>query len=291
MKWEGITEFVAVSEHMSFTLASKALLISTAQVSRQITALEKRLSVKLFHRTTRKVALTEEGHLYYLHCKDLLDGLDAAEQAINNLTGTPKGTVNVSVPVTYGEKVIIPILNDFVKMHTDIKIITNLSNNRVDMVESGFDLAIRLGELEDSTLVARKLTQRSTFVCASPQYIQKFGMPHSLSDLNDHNCLLGTHDYWRFINNGKEKKLKVTGSVRCNSGFGLVDAALKGIGIIQLPDFYVNNYLETGELVPLLKQHQKPKDGVWAVYPQNRYLSLKVKTLVDFVTAKLLAKE
>ncbi|MEP1551077.1 MAG: LysR family transcriptional regulator [Paraglaciecola sp.] len=291
MRWEGITEFVAVADRKSFTLASKDLLLSTAQVSRQIAALEKRLRVKLFHRTTRKVALTEEGHLYYVHCKDLLDGLDAAEQALNNLKGVPQGTVNVSAPVTYGENVIIPILNDFVKFNSGIKININLSNNRVDLVESDFDLAIRLGQLEDSSLVARQLTQRSTFVCASPEYIKKFGSPHSLSELSHHNCLLGTNDYWYFINSGKEKKVKVSGSIRCNSGYGLVNAALKDIGVIQLPDFYVTDYIESGELIPLLEQYQKPKEGVWAVYPQNRYLSMKVKALIEFLMIELSKQE
>lgn len=287
MKWEGLSEFVAVAEHRSFTFAAKNLRLSTAQVSRQVNALEKRLRVKLFHRTTRKVALTEEGHLYYVHCRNLQDGLDAAEQAINNLKGVPQGSVSVSAPVTYGEKVIIPILNEFVKLHSGIKITTNLSNNRVDLVDSDFDLAIRLGQLEDSSLIARKLTERSTYVCASPQYIKDFGAPHSLSELSRHNCLLGTNDYWRFLNNGKEKKVKVSGNLRCNSGYGLVNAALKDIGVIQLPDFYLNEHLEAGSLIPLLEQFQKPKDGVWAVYPQNKYLSIKVKALIDFIVSEL----
>lgn len=287
MKWAGITEFVSVSETMSFTLTAKLLNISTAQVSRQISALEKRLKIKLFNRTTRKVSLTEEGHVFYLHCRNLLDGLDVAEQAMNTFKQTPQGTINITAPITYGEQVIIPLLNDFVQKYDEIQINTNLSNNRVDIIESGFDLAIRLGHLEDSSLMAIKLSTRTTHVCASPEYIKTFGSPHSLSELKNHNCLLGTRDYWRFIDKSREKHIKVNGNVRCNSGYGLVDAALKNIGIIQLPDFYVSQYLQSGELVSLLDIFQEPEEGIWAVYPQNKYLSLKNKTLIEFIKSKL----
>jgi len=287
MKWQGINEFVAVAENESFTLAAKNLKISTAQVSRQINALEKRLNVKLFYRTTRKVALSEEAQLFYQHCRSLLNGLDAAEQAITNLHSSPQGTIKLSAPVTYGEQKILPLINDFVQLYSNINVISDLTNNRVDLIEGGFDLAIRLGQLKDSTLIAKKLAMRSNFVCASPEYIKKSGEPHSLSELKNHNCLLGTRDYWRFNEQGKEKNIRVTGNIRCNSGIVLVDAALKHLGIIQLPDYYVQQYLASGKLVTLLDNVQEPEEGIWAVYPHNRYLSPKIRLLLDYLAIHL----
>lgn len=287
MKWQGINEFVAVAESESFTLAAKNLKISTAQVSRQINALEKRLNVKLFYRTTRKVSLTQEAQLFYQHCRSLLDGLDAAEQALTNLQSNPQGTIKLSAPVTYGEQKILPLINNFVRLHSNINVISELTNNRVDLIEGGFDLAIRLGQLEDSSLIAKKLAIRSNFVCASPEYLKKSGEPHSLSELKNHNCLLGTRDYWRFSENAKEKNIRVTGNIRCNSGIGLVDAALKHLGIIQLPDYYVQQHLQSGKLVTLLDNFQEPEEGIWAVYPHNRYLSPKIRLLLDYLQTHL----
>ncbi|WP_019614951.1 LysR substrate-binding domain-containing protein [Psychromonas ossibalaenae] len=287
MKWEGINEFVAVAETESFTLASKNLKISTAQVSRQISALEKRLNIKLFYRTTRKVTLTQEAQLFYRHCRDVLDGLEAAEQAVTNLQSSPQGSIKLSAPVTYGEQKILPLINDFVQLYSEIEVVSDLTNNRIDLVEGGFDLAIRLGQLKDSSLIAKKLAVRSNFVCASPEYINKFGEPHSLSELKHHNCLLGTRDYWRFNEQGREKNIRVKGNIRCNSGIGLVDAALKHLGIIQLPDYYLQRHLDSGKLVTLLDNMREAPEGIWAVYPQNRYLSPKIRLLVDYLQENL----
>ena len=287
MKWQGIYEFVAVAETQSFSLASKNLNISTAQVSRQITALEKRLQVKLFYRTTRKVSLTQEAQVFYQHCRNLLDGLDTAEQAITNLQSSPQGKIKLTAPVTYGEQKILPLVNDFVALYGEIEVTTELTNHRVDLIDGGFDIAIRLGQLQDSSLIARQLNQRSTYVCASEQYLKKHGQPYSLSELKDHNCLLGTRDYWRFIEQGKEKTLRVKGNLRCNSGIALVDAALKGIGVVQLPDYYLTPYLESGQLIAILDQFREPAEGIWAVYPQNRYLSPKIRLLIDYLAEHL----
>lgn len=287
MKWQGINEFVAVAETQSFSMAAKNLNISTAQVSRQISALEKRLQVKLFYRTTRKVSLTQEAQLFYQHCRNLLDGLDTAEQAITNLQSSPQGKIKLTVPVTYGEQKILPLVNDFVALHNEIEVSTELTNHRVDLIDGGFDVAIRLGQLQDSTLIAKQLSQRSNYVCATESYLQKHSQPYSLSELKHHNCLLGTRDYWRFIEQGKEKTLRVKGNLRCNSGLSLVDAALKNIGIVQLPDYYVQPYIESGQLISILDQFREPAEGIWAVYPQNRYLSPKIRLLIDHLAKHL----
>ena len=287
MQWQGINEFVAVAETENFTQASKQLKISTAQVSRQVSALEKRLAIKLFYRTTRSVTLTEEGSIFYQHCRSVLDGLDAAEQAVTHLQSTPQGKIKLTVPVTYGELVILPLVNNFLLNYPDINVSAYLSNQTIDLVDQGYDLAIRLGKLEDSSMMAKKLTNRSTYVCASPDYIAQFGSPQTLAELVQHNCLLGSLDFWRFRVDNQERNIRVKGRLRYNSGFSLTDAALKGLGLVQLPDYYVEKHIKSGSLVTVLERYNQTDEGVWALYPHNRQLSTKIRLLVDYLTQNI----
>ena len=285
--WEGVSEFVAVAETESFTKAAARLGISTAQVSRQVSALETRLAAKLFHRTTRKVSVTEVGRVYYQHCRQVLDGLDEAERAITNLQTTPRGLLKITAPVTYGEGTIAPLINDFLTQYPELEVQMNLTNLKVDLVDQGYDLAIRLGQLEDSSMMAKRLGSRTQYVCASPSYVSTYGLPHTLSELDQHNCLIGTLDYWRFQEKGKARNVRIKGNLSCNSGHALVDAAIKGLGIIQLPDYYVNPFIASGELVSLLENNRQADEGIWALYPHNRHLSPKVRMLLDFLGDKL----
>ena len=287
MRWEGVSEFVCVAEYESFTRGAKALGISTAQVSRQISALEQRLKIKLLYRTTRKVSLTEEGRVFYQHCRSVLDGLDAAEQAVSSLQSKPQGRIKLTAPVTYGEQQLLPLINDFMVQYRDIEVTAFLSNQKIDLIEGGYDLAIRIGKLRDSTMMAKKLSLRTNFVCATPAYLNQYGVPRTLDDLSQHNCLLGTRDYWHFVEDGTEKNLRVSGSIQCNSGYSLVDAALKGLGIVQLPDYYVQKHLASGALVSLLDDYREPEESIWALYPHNRQLSPKIRLLVDYLAERL----
>ena len=174
MRWDGISEFVHVAENESFTRASKIMAISTAQVSRQISALEQRLNTKLFYRTTRKVSLTEEGRVFYQHCRSVLDGLDAAERAVTNLQSKPQGKIKLTAPVTYGEKQILPLVNNFISQYQDVEVSAYLSNRQVDLFDEGYDLAIRLGKLSDSSMMAKILGKRTNYICASPHYLEKY---------------------------------------------------------------------------------------------------------------------
>lgn len=285
--WEGVSEFVAVAEAESFTAAAKRLGISTAQVSRQVSALESRLSTKLLYRTTRKVSVTEAGQTYYQHCRQVLDGLEEAERAMTNLQLIPKGKLRLTAPVTYGEKVIAPLVNDFILRYPELEVQLNLTNQKLDLVGGGYDLAIRLGKLEDSSMMAKRLSSRTLYVCASPEYLSTYGVPHSLSELDRHNCLQGNLDYWRFQDRGKPYNVRVKGNMKCDSGWALLDAALKGIGIVQLPDYYVQPSLACGKLMNLLEHYQEADDGIWAIYPHNRHLSPKVRMLLDFLDESL----
>ncbi len=287
MQWEGITEFVYVAEQESFTEAAKRIGISTAQVSRQVSALEKRLRIQLLYRTTRKVTLTEEGRIFYQHCRSVLDGLDAAKRAITNLQTKPQGKIKLTAPVAYGEKQILPLVNNFALQHSDVEVDAYLTNRQVDLVDEGYDLAIRIGKLSDSTMMAKKLSKRTNYVCASPKYLDTHGIPHSISELNKHSCLLGTPDHWHFSKLGKEISVRMTGRLRYNNGYSLTDAALKGLGIVQLPDYYVEVYLKSGELISVLEHNRAPDERIWAMYPHNRHLSPKIRLLVDYLAEQL----
>ncbi len=281
--WQGITEFVAVVESESFTTAAQQLAISTAQVSRQVSALENRLSTKLLYRTTRKVSVTEAGQLYYQHCRQLLDGVKEAEQALVHLQSKPQGILKITAPNAYGEQHVIPLINDFMSQHSALSVDCQLTNEQVDLINEGFDLAIRVGKLTDSSLVAKRLASRKLITCCSPDYIAQYGKPENISTLNTHQCLQGTLPYWRFQETNSEKSIRIKGRLHCNSGLALLDASLKGIGIVQLPDYYVDDAIQQGLLVQVLEQYTPVEEGIWAVYPQNRHLSPKVRMFVDYL--------
>lgn len=285
--WEGIAEFVTVAETESLTAAAKKLGISTAHVSRQVSALESRLATKLLHRTTRKVSVTEAGTIYYQRCRQLLDGLEEAEHAISDLQSKPTGRLRITAPVTYGEITIAPLINNFLARYPELNVELQLSNRKMDLIDEGYDLGIRQGQLEDSTMMAKRLGSRTLYVCAAPAYLAEFGEPHILSDLNHHNCLRGSAEHWHFQEEGKTRNIHISGNLLCNSGRALVDAALKGLGVAQLPGDYALSYIHSGQLMPLLDQYSAPDEGVWAIYPHNRYLLPKVRMLIDYLDEEL----
>lgn len=285
--WEGISEFVGVAETQSFTAAAKKLDTSVAQVSRRVSSLEERLAVKLFNRTTRRVSLTEAGQLYYQQCKQLVEGLELAELAVTQMQSTPKGLLKVTAPVTYGEQQLAPLLHQFLEKYPQVDLDLNLTNKKLDLIEMGVDVAIRLGRLQDSSLVAKRLSSRQLYVCASKEYLDRFGEPHTLSELSNHQCLVGSVDYWRFKDSKGEKSIRVSGRIHCNSGYSLLDAAIRGLGLVQLPDYYVQSALDTGCLIEVLSDYRDEREGIWALYPQNRNLSPKVRLLIDFLADKL----
>ncbi|MBY7877503.1 LysR family transcriptional regulator [Vibrio fluvialis] len=287
--WEGVSEFVAVAETGSFTQAAKRLVTSVANVSRRIALLEERLGVKLLLRTTRKVSLTEAGQVYYQQCRALLEGLEQAELTVTQMQQTPRGKLKVTAPVTYGEQKIAPLLNDFLLQYPKLELELVLTNQKLDLIEQGVDVAVRLGQLDDSSFIARRLSNRHLYVCATPDYLAQCGTPHTLSELTKHSCLVGTYDHWRFKENQQSRSIRVKGRLSCSSGVVLLDAVLKGMGLAQLPDYYVEEYLLSGRLVEVLPSYRDDREGVWALYPQNRHLSPKVRLLVDYLAQHLSA--
>lgn len=286
-RWEGLDEFVAVAECGQFTAAAERLGLSSSQVSRQVARLEERLQARLFYRSTRRVALTEAGQTFLQHCQRLQDAREEALRAVGDLGSEPKGLLRMTCAVAYGERFIVPLVTDFMISHPQLRVDIELSNRNLDLVHEGLDLAIRLGRLQDSRLVATRLAPRRMYLCAAPDYLQHYGRPHSLSELGRHNCLIGSSDTWSFQLDGRETAQRVQGNWRCNSGQAVLDAALRGLGVCQLPDYYVLEHLRSGALVSLLDNQQPPNTAVWALYPQQRHLSPKVRQLVDALKAGL----
>ncbi|SEK65317.1 DNA-binding transcriptional regulator, LysR family [Atopomonas hussainii] len=286
-RWEGLDEFVAVAECGQFSAAAERLGLSTSQVSRQVARLEDRLQSRLFYRSTRRVALTEAGQTFLQHCQRLQDAREEALRAVSDLSAEPKGLLRMTCAVAYGERFIVPLVTEFMTRHRQLKVDIVLSNRTLDIVHEGLDLAVRLGRLQDSQLVATRLAPRQLYLCAAPAYLQRYGQPHSLSELSQHNCLVGSSDLWNFQLEGRDASLRVQGNWRCNSGQAVLDAALRGLGLCQLPDYYVSEHLRSGALVALLNPLQPPNTAVWALYPQQRHLSPKVRQLVDFLKAGL----
>ncbi|WP_407332050.1 LysR family transcriptional regulator [Enterovibrio sp. 27052020O] len=283
-RWSGVEEFVEVVNSGSFTAAARKLGVSTSHVSRRIDALESRLSTRLLYRTTRQITLTEVGKTYFEHCNDLIEAFGEAEALVTQMQTEPVGTLKITAPSVFGEKYIAPLTNDFIKVHPKLSVEFHFTNDVIDMVHDGYDLAIRTGDLKDSTLMAKKLAPRKLHVCASPAYIKEFGIPDDLEALHGHNCLVGLVDSWAFQDNGAIIQYKPKGRWHGNSGSAVLDATLRGLGLAQLPDYYVSQKLQSGELVEILQDYRAPDSAVWAVYPFNRNLSAKVRLFVDFLS-------
>jgi DNA-binding transcriptional LysR family regulator len=289
--WEGMDEFVAVAECGQFTAAAERMGVSSSHISRQIVRLEERLQTRLLYRSTRRVNLTEAGQTFLQHCQRLQDGREEALRAVGDLASEPKGLLRMTCAVAYGERFIAPLVIDFMALYPQLRVEIELSNRTLDLVHESLDLAIRLGRLQDSRLVATRLAPRRMYLCASPSYLERYGRPHSLSELSRHNCLIGSTDTWLLQQNGREFSQRVQGNWRCNSGQAVLDAALQGIGMCQLPDYYVLEHLNSGRLIPLLDAHQPPNTAVWALYPQQRHLSPKVRKLVEHLKAGLAVRK
>lgn len=289
-RWDGLDEFVAVAECGQFAAAGKRLGLSTSQVSRQVARLEERLQSRLFYRSTRRVALTEAGQTFLLHCRRLQDAREEALRAVGDLAGEPKGLLRMTCAVAYGERFIVPLVNQFMARHSQLRVDIELDNRPLDLLQEGLDLAIRLGRLQDSRLVATRLAPRVMYLCAAPTYLQRAGQPANLSALSEHNCLIGSSDLWHFQEQGREVQVRVAGNWRCNSGQAVLDAALHGVGLCQLPDYYVQTHLRSGALVSLLEHLRPPNTAVWALYPQQRHLSPKVRLLVEHLREGLSAQ-
>ncbi|MGX1692560.1 LysR family transcriptional regulator [Brevundimonas naejangsanensis] len=288
-RWDGIDEFTAVAEQASFSAAARRLGLSTSAVSREIARLEDRLQTRLLHRTTRRVELTDAGRDFLARCRRLIDERDEALAAVQPDDQAPRGLLRMTCSVSYGERFIAPAVNAFAKLNPELRIELDLDNRLRDLVGDGYDLAVRFGHLTDSRLMARRLASRRLILCASPDYLARRGAPRDLSEIASHDGLIGSAEHWRFTEAGREVSLRPTGRWRCNSGAAVLDAALQGLGLCQLPDFYVAEALASGVLVSLLDNQRPPDEGVWAVHPHPRHVPPKVRAMIDWLHDRLSA--
>jgi len=283
--------FARVAETGSFSAAARALNLSKSLISRQVSALEAELGARLISRTTRSLTLTEAGRGYYEQVARILAQMEEADLSVSQLQATPRGKLRVNAPMSFSLLRLAPALPDFLALYPEIDVDLVMNDRRVDLMEEGFDLAIRIGRLTDSSLVARKLSPVQRLIVASPAYLAARGTPHVPADLRRHDCLCysnaDTIDEWRFCEpDGRPVTIEVKGRVRANNGDLLRIAALRGLGFVDLPNFLVAGDIESGALVPVLQDYVKQDGGVYAVYPHARYLPPKIRVFIDFLAER-----
>lgn len=285
-----IRAFTAVAEARSFTQGARKLGVSSAQASKLVARLENRLGARLLNRTTRDVSLTDTGQAYLVQARDLLDGFDALETAVRDRAGGPSGTLRVSAPVSFGKGQLTPALLEFAAGCGAVSLDVNFTDRVVNLVEEGFDVAVRIGHLSDSSLVARRLAAVRLVTCASPAYLARAGTPQVLADLGQHEAILDTNAkdplVWRFGAGGETHDVRVHGRLRFNGAEACVAAAMDGFGVVRTPAFAAADALRSGALVPLLCQFEPELIHVYAVYPHARHLAAKVRAFVDFLAQR-----
>lgn len=288
---DGMAVFAAVVEAESFTGAARALRYSKAAVSMQIQRLEDRLGVRLLNRTTRRLSLTDEGRAYYEHCRRILDEAREAVDALESLNAEPRGTLRINAPMSFGILHLGDAVADFMLAHPKVEVDLVLNDRRVDLIEDGFDLAIRIASLPDSSMIARRLAPCRLIVVASPAYWNERGRPAHPGDLKDHEALI--YDYlsepgvWTFKGpEGKKTSVTVTGRLRANNGDILLQAAKQGLGVCLAPTFFCSADMECGALETVLSDFEDDPVSVYAVYPHRRHLSTRVRAFVDFLAER-----
>jgi DNA-binding transcriptional LysR family regulator len=290
-QFAAIEAFVRVAESGSFSKAAERLRSSKSAVSRQVSALEAELGARLLHRTTRALTLTEAGRSYFAQAARILADLAEANASVGQLQAAPRGRLRVSAPMSFGFLHLAPAVPAFLDRYPDVELDMIMSDRFVDLVDEGFDMAVRIGKLTDSSLVARKLAPNRRTVCAAPAYLQKRGIPTSPDDLKAHECLcysnLGMAQEWRFVRpDGRPWPVEVSGRLHANNGDALRAAALRGFGLAVLPSFLVGHDFQSGALVSVLEDVLPQDSAVHAVYPHARHLSPKVRAFVDFLAER-----
>ena len=290
-RFQEMRVFAAVVDEASFVGAADALNLSKAAVSRTVSDLEARLGVRLLHRTTRRLSLTADGDVFVLRCRELLAGVEEAEAEITQRSGQAVGLLKVSAPFSFGVLRLGPLWGDFLAAHPKIELEINLSDRFVDLVDEGFDLAVRIARLENSSLVSRRLSSTRMVLCASARYLKAHGKPRHPSELAGHTVLayslLAAGDTWEFEGPDGTASVKVHPRMRTNSGDTCRAVALAHRGIVLQPSFMVDDDLRAGTLVEVMPQYRSHELGVYAVYPSRKHLQPKVRLLIDYLAAAL----
>ncbi len=252
--------------------------------SKLIAQLEEHLNVRLLHRTTRKITPTEAGLLYYQRCLPILNELKDAENSVSNITSTLQGKITISLPMDFGSRFVAPYLGQFMTTYPNIQLNIEFSDRRVDVVAEGYDLVLRIGALEDSSIVAKRIARSELVLLASPEYLAKHGTPENLAQLTEHTCLIyENHQQWQFTDGDQKVKIKPNAHVISNNGYALLQMTKAEQGIVNLPLFLAKEEISAGKLVEILPQYKQHSIDISILYPHRRYLSPKVKVLIEFL--------
>lgn len=294
-RFNALATFAKVVEQGSFARAADRLSVSTSAVSRQVAELEAHLDVRLLNRTTRRLSLTEAGQAFYERCVQLLADLEETESSVRSTAVEPKGTLRVTCGVTFGERYLAPAIAEFAGLHPQVSFDVDLSDRVVDLVEEGFDLAIRIGPVGNQALVSRRIGSTQFVCCASPAYLARHPAPVTPADLEQHACLGYTYaavtSAWTFESrDGTRHTPRILPRHKLNNGRMLAELAAAGLGIVLEPDFIVAPEVRSGRLQRLLTDYQPPRSPIAAVYPSRRHLSAKVRSFVDFLAARYAQK-
>ncbi|QXN25352.1 LysR family transcriptional regulator [Shewanella putrefaciens] len=283
--------FVTVVECGSFSAAGQKLGLSKSAISKRITQLEQHLGIQLLQRTTRSLSLTDAGARYFEYIRPAVQLTQEGLDAISELQQTPKGNLRISVPMVFGRLYIAPLIAEFLKRYPDIQLQMQMDDKTTDLIAGGFDLAIRIGELPDSSLIARKIAPCVSVICASPAYLAQHGLPIVPSELTQHNCLFYSYFQdgveWSFLSPDGMQRIQPKGNYQVNNSDAIHLACLDGLGIANLPRFIVESDLQAGRLQTILADFPLPEHGIYAVYPQRKYLPTKVTVLIEFLMEKL----
>jgi LysR family transcriptional regulator, regulator for bpeEF and oprC len=284
--------FVRVAERLSFVRAAADLGITQSGVSNAISRLEEQIGTRLLARTTRRVSLTEHGAAFFERCRQALAEIEEAELVLKDAQLKPSGNLRIDMPVSFGRLKVMPLLGAFQVQYPEIKLRVTFNNRYIDLVEEGVDISVRLGQLHDSSLIARRLSSTQFSVVGAPGYFAKHGKPKRIDDLAAHDCLAFTYletrlaRPWRFIDRGVEKTYTPQGTMSFSDGAAVCDAAVAGYGLAQLQGYFADALIASGSLDAVLEKFKPEPESVWLVYPQTRHLSPKVRVFVDFMAAQ-----
>lgn len=289
-KIDSINLFISIVETGSLSSAARKTGLSISTVSRQLTALENRLKIKLLIRSTRRIALTEEGHAYYVSVKEIFNNLNQLEDQLTQQNNEPIGRLHISAPTLFGRHYLIPILSNFMMLYPQIDLEITLLDRDVDLLEEGIDLAIKIGNLEDSSLIQKTLGHIQWNTCASPQYLDKYGIPNTPYELKNHKCLIyknAINHEWSFRDQNRKVKIKVPVKLKSNTLDAVVSAAISGAGITITPAWFVAENIQKNELVLLLEKYQMEPRPVQALFTHHRLLNNKVRLLLEYIAKNL----